>query len=165
MQAQHAPSSLQSTSIKQHAHLVTHSRSLHPRINLRELLILLLPSPSIPDTKPVLKHLANILKRHPLDLREAEDDKQPADKTDRGVEAEGSGRGDSFHHGQEGRGDYYVGRPACHGVQHGADGADFVWDEFGSCGGVSRVLWWRVNSGREWGEGLPIHATVATPEL
>jgi hypothetical protein len=125
-------------------HLVTHGRVLIRSINLRKLLVLLLPPVGVPNTKAMLKDLANILKRHTLDLREAKDNKQPANKAYAGVEAEGTGGSDPFHHGQErGRNDD-VGRPACDGVQHGTDSANFHGDQLSCPGSVS----WTVG---EWG--------------
>lgn len=93
------------------------------RIHLSKLLILPLPFPRIRNPKPILEHLADRLKRHALDLWEAEDDKQPPEEADAGVEAEGAAGRDALHHAQEGGRDDDVCAPASYGVEHGANGA------------------------------------------
>ena len=108
---------------------MTHGRALVCSIDLRELLVLLLPPAGVADTKAVLEDLTDVLERHALDLREAEDDEEPANEADTGVKAEGAGGSDALHHGQEGGGNNDVGGPASHSVQHGADSANFHWNE------------------------------------
>jgi len=49
----------------------------------------------------MFEDFTNRLKRHALDIRVEEDNEQPADEADSAVEAEGSGRGDAFHHAEE----------------------------------------------------------------
>ena len=73
-------------------------------IDLGELLVLLLPLPRILDAEAIRKHLANIFQWHAPDLGKAEDDENPADETDAAVEAKGTGRCHTFHHGQKGGG-------------------------------------------------------------
>ena len=131
------------TSSRRLAHLVTHSRALVGSVDLRKLLVLLLPILGIANTKAVLEDLADILQRHALDLGEAEDDEQPAHETDSGVKAECAGGSDALHHGQEGGRDDDVGRPAGDSVQHGADCANFHGDQLGADpgnGGYSRAV-------------------------
>jgi|SRR5690242_5260739 len=83
-------------------YLVAHSRALICSVHLCKLLVLLLPPARISDAKAVLKDLANVLKGHSLDFREAEDDEEPTDKADTSVETEGAGRSNSLHHSEEG---------------------------------------------------------------
>jgi hypothetical protein len=96
---------------------MTHSDPLSSSIHLRKLLVLLLPSARIANTKG-----------HAPDLWEAEDNEQPPNEANAGVESECSRGGDSLHHGEEGRRDDDVGRPACHSVQHCANRSYFVRD-------------------------------------
>jgi hypothetical protein len=103
---------------------VAHSRPLIRSVDLRELLVLPLPLTRVPDTKALRKDLADVLKRHTPDLREAEDDEQPAEKADTGIEAERTRRRDTLHHSKEGRSDNNVRRPARDGVEHSSNGAD-----------------------------------------
>ena len=119
------------------AHLVAHSRALVGSVDLRELLVLPLPVSGIANTKTVLEDLADVLQRHALDLGEAEDDEQPADEADSGVEAECAGGSDALHHGQEGGRNDDISRPAGNGVQHGADCANLHGDQLSADPGNS----------------------------
>jgi hypothetical protein len=107
---------------------MTHSDPLSSSIHLRKLLVLLLPPARIANTKAVLEDLADILKGHAPDLWEAKDNEQPSNEANAGVKSECSRGGDSLHHGEEGRRDDDVGRPACHSVQHCANRSYFVRD-------------------------------------
>lgn len=62
------------------------------------MLVLLLPLLGVLAAETMLEDLADRLERHALDVRVEEDDEQPADEADAAVEAEGSRRGDAFHH-------------------------------------------------------------------
>ena len=88
---------------------MAHSRALIGSIDLGELFVLFLPLLGVADTEAVLEDLADVLEGHALNLGEAEDDEQPADEADSGVETEGAGGGDALHHCQEGRGDDDIG--------------------------------------------------------
>lgn len=107
---------------------MTHSDPLSSSIHLCKLLVLLLPPARIANTKAVLEDLPDVFEGHAPDLWEAEDDEQPSDEADASVESERSRGGDSLHHGEEGRCDDDIGRPACHSVKHRADRSYFMGD-------------------------------------
>ena len=81
---------------------MTYGDPLSSSIRLRKLLVLLLPPARIANTKAVLEDLADILKRHSPNFGEAEDNEQPPDEANAGVESERTRGGDSFHHGEKG---------------------------------------------------------------
>jgi hypothetical protein len=64
------------------------------------------------EPETVLEDFTNRLKRHALDIRVEEHDKQPAEKADAAVEAEGSRRRDPLHHGEKCTADDDVCAPA-----------------------------------------------------
>ena len=88
-------------------------RLLHRAHPLRNLLLAHLPQlPRIPDPEPMLEDLGDLLERQAGDLGVEEDDEDPADAADGGVEAEGAAGRHALHHGEEGGGDDDVAAPA-----------------------------------------------------
>ena len=76
----------------------------------------ILPFPAevagISDAKTVLEDLADFFKSQPGDFGVEENDEDPADEADGGIESKCAGRCESFHHGKESGGDDDVGSPA-----------------------------------------------------
>lgn len=77
-----------------------------------EVLTILPQLPGIADPEPMLEDLAYFLERQARHFRIEEEDQNPADATDGGVEAKCAGWGHALHHGEEGRRDDDVGTPA-----------------------------------------------------
>jgi hypothetical protein len=67
-----------------------------------------------------------------VDLRIAENNEKPSNEADPGVETKRTTRSHAFHHGEEGRSDDDVAAPACDGVHHRPQSANFQGKKFRS---------------------------------
>jgi hypothetical protein len=76
------------------------------------MLMLFLPILAELEAEAVFEHFTNRFKRHALDVRVEENDKQPSEKTNAAVETECSRRCDSLHHGEKCTADDDVCAPA-----------------------------------------------------
>lgn len=88
--------------------------------------------PGVLHTEAVLEDLLDLLERQTADLGVEEDDEDPADAADGGVEAKGARGRHALHHGQEGAADDDVGAPARARHEHGADRAHLHREEVGA---------------------------------
>ena len=83
------------------------------------MLVLSLPLLGVLDAEARAENLSDSLEWHSLAFWVEEEDEQPAEEADSGVESKGTAWCQSFHHGQECRRGDDVGTPAGNGVLGG----------------------------------------------
>lgn len=77
----------------------------------------------------MLENLLNLLKSQPADLRVEEDNQDPSDAADSGIEAKRAAGSHAFHHGEESGADDDVRAPAGASHEHCSDRPDLHWEE------------------------------------
>lgn len=80
------------------------------------MLVVFLPLLGVLNTKAGTENLSDRLEWHAFAFWVEEEDKYPTKEADTTVESKGATWRQSFHHGQEGRCNDYVGSPASDGV-------------------------------------------------
>lgn len=76
----------------------------------------LLPCLRVSNTKTFTENFPDSFQRHALALWVEEDNEQPTNKGNSGVETKGAGGRPALHHGKEGRCNNNIRAPACHCV-------------------------------------------------